>query len=162
MIYLNRLKTSDDSTFDDWRVTVCTQAIQSLSILASCLVYLRPFLDSLETGFIQIDDLRRQQTSGFGYRPGETPRSPRHLKLGSSFSNLKSKLSRSQSRTDDIENIELQDNFGTSLRNLGNIASSDVQQHTWDMHSRSHTLRTTTLTVERDPSLHIPTPAHFA
>ena len=145
MIYLNRIKHSGDLTFDIWPVTLCTQIVQCLSILTSCLVYLRPFLDSLETGFIQVGDLRRQHVPGFGYRPEGGSRSTKVAKLSLSLSNLKSKLSRSQPRDDDVE---FQENAEAVTQNLGDTTTSDAEHHEWDANSRSHILRTTTLTVE--------------
>ena len=145
MVYLNRIEPSDDLTFEVWRVTLCTQIVQCLSILTTCLVYLRPFLDSLETGFIQVGDLRRQQVSGFGYRPEEGSRSGKDSKLGMSFTSLKSKLSRAPPRDEDVE---LQNSAERVLPGSNNTATSDVEQHEWDAHSRSRILRTTTLTVE--------------
>ena len=144
MVYLNRIGPSDDLTFEVWRVTLCTQIVQCLSILTTCLVYLRPFLDSLETGFIQVGDLRRQQVPGFGYRPEEGSRSGRESKLGLSFSSLKSRLSRAQPRDEDVQ---LQ-NSADRVLSGSNTANSDVEHHQWDAHSRSRILRTTTLTVE--------------
>ena len=145
MVYLNRIEPSDDLTFEVWRVTLCTQIVQCLSILTTCLVYLRPFLDSLETGFIQVGDLRRQQVSGFGYRPEEGSRSPKDSKFGMSFTSLKSKLSKAQPRDEDVE---LQNSADRVLPGSNNAANSDVEHHEWDAHSRSRILRTTTLTVE--------------
>ena len=147
MVYLNRIKPSGDLTFEIWPVALCTQIVQCLSILTTCLVYLKPFLDSLETGFIQVGDLRRQRVPGFGYRLGEGSRSTKDVKLGLSFSSLKSKLSRTQPRDEDVE---LQDNARPALQNFGNAANSDAERHEWDAHSRSHILQTTTLTVERE------------
>ena len=146
MIYLNRLKPSGDLTFDIWPVTICMQTVQSLSIVVTCLVYLKPFLDSLETGFIQVGDLRRQNVSGWGYRPEEASSNLKRSILRLSFSSLKLKLSRSQHRNEDIE---LQGNAGADIQDLGNTAPSDAEHHDWDAHSRSHILRTTTLTIER-------------
>ena len=146
MVYLNRLDASDDLTFDVWRVTLCTQIVQCMSILTTCLVYLRPFLDSLETGFIQVGDLRRQQVSGFGYRTEEGSRTGKDSKLGLSFTSLKSRLSRAQPRDEEVELQNSADHVLPSSTN--NTANSDGERHEWDAHSRSRILRTTTLTVE--------------
>ena len=152
MVYLNRLDASDDPTFDIWRVTLCTQIVQCLSILTTCLVYLRPFLDSLETGFIQVGDLRRQHVSGFGYRPEESSRSGKDstTKLGLSFTSLKSRLSRAQQQHRD-EDVELQNSADDVVvpSSTNHTANEDGGHHEeWDAHSRSRILRTTTLTVE--------------
>lgn len=143
IIYLNRTKPSGDLSFDIWPVTLCTQIVQCLSILTTCLVYLKPFLDSLETGFIQVGDLRRQHVPGFGYKPEEGPKGP----SGLSFSSLKSRLSRAQPRNEDIE---LQDQTRADLQNRVDdaAAATDAEHHDWDANSRSHILRTMTLTIE--------------
>lgn len=160
IIYLNRIKPSGDLTFEIWPVTVCTQIVQCLSIVTTCLVYLRPFLDSLETGFIRVGDLRRQHVSGFGYRPEEGPNGPKETKSSFSF---RSKLSRAHSRN---EEIELQNNARADVQNLGNTATVAAEHHDWDTHSRSHILRTTTMSVEEryreNYSVATSPSAHFA
>ena len=60
MIYWARRHDTHDPFLDLWPVTVCTQAIQCLSIVSACLLYLRPFLRLLESGFFNLDDLRRK------------------------------------------------------------------------------------------------------
>lgn len=44
-----------------------TEVVTCASILAICIPNLKPFLDSLESGQIRIDDLRRQGKSSSGY-----------------------------------------------------------------------------------------------
>lgn len=56
-----------DPTLDTWPATICTQIIQCLSISCSCCLYLKPFLDSVESGLIRSDDMRRR---GSDYTPG--------------------------------------------------------------------------------------------
>ena len=43
------------------------QLAQALSIITASTVYLKPFLDSLQSGFLQAGDMRRRQASGFGF-----------------------------------------------------------------------------------------------
>ena len=125
IIFLNRIKPSSDLTFQIWPVTLCVQLVQCLSILATCLVYLRPFLDSLETGFIQVGDLKRQRVPGFGYKPEEGSKGPKKTRSGLSFSSLKLKLSRSQHQNVDIE---LQDNVRAEV-SPGNTANAKAEHH---------------------------------
>ena len=163
LTYLNRIKPSGDLTFEIWPVTLCEQIVQCLSILTTCIVYLKPFLDSLESGFIQVGDLRRRHVPGFGYRPQEGSKSTKEGKSGLSFSSLKSKLSRAQSRNEDIE---LQGGARVEFQNRSTTATVDAGHLDWDAHSRSHILRTTTLTVEgryhEINSLPTSPSAHFA
>ena len=50
---------------------ICTQVIQSLSIISACFLYLKPFLDSVESGFIRNDDVRRRGTDEYyGHNTG--------------------------------------------------------------------------------------------
>ena len=48
-----------DPTLNTWPVTICTQIIQCLSIVCACCLYLKPFLDSLESGLYRSNDRRR-------------------------------------------------------------------------------------------------------
>ena len=142
LIYLNRIENSNDLTFDIWRVTVCIQVIQCLSIIASCLFYMKPFVDSLETGFVQLGDLRRRQVSGFGYSPENRSRNPwRKFSLGS----LKINLSRSRSGNEDTE---LQENVTDGRQRLGNFAIAVTEPCNSGTQSQSQIVRTTTLTVD--------------
>ena len=63
LVFLNRNLTSGDSFFQSWTTTLCTQIIQCLNLFSACVLYLRPLLRSLQSGFLRVDDLRRQ---GFG------------------------------------------------------------------------------------------------
>lgn len=57
--YSNRFLGTSDPTFDMWQPTLITQAVQCLSIVTACVPYLKPFLDSLESGQWRMDDGRR-------------------------------------------------------------------------------------------------------
>lgn len=58
--------SSRDPTFDMWELTIIMMVVQVMSILAICIPNLKPFLDSLESGQIRVDDLRRQGKSSSG------------------------------------------------------------------------------------------------
>lgn len=80
--FLNRSYTTADPTFDMWELTIIMAVITCLSILAICVPNLKPFLDSLESGQIRVDDLRRQGKSSSGgypsyHRNGSGPDSQR-------------------------------------------------------------------------------------
>lgn len=47
-----------------WQAVVATQVVQCLSIVTACVPYLKPFLDSLESGQMRADDLRRRGKTG--------------------------------------------------------------------------------------------------
>ena len=71
LIYLNRTSGVSDATYMLWRVVICDVVVQNMSIITACIPYLKPFIQSLESGMIRTDDLRRRglfDTSG--YDPG--------------------------------------------------------------------------------------------
>lgn len=66
IIHLKWLKIvsgGHDSTFDLWLPTLAVQVIQNLSIITACIPYLKPFLESLETGMLGSEDHRRHRLS---------------------------------------------------------------------------------------------------
>lgn len=67
LVFWNRIPDPTDPTLDTWPATICTQIIQCLSISSACFLYLKPFLDSVESGLIRSDDVRRR---GSDYRSG--------------------------------------------------------------------------------------------
>ena len=76
--------------YDPWIVTICTQTVQCFSIVSACFLYLKPFLDSVESGFIRNDDIRRRGTDDYyGHNTGgsSTSRSAfsirKHANIGS-------------------------------------------------------------------------------
>ncbi|KAH7201341.1 hypothetical protein DER44DRAFT_869959 [Fusarium oxysporum] len=60
-IYLsNKAFSSTDLTFAYWEAAISLQLVQCLSIVTVCVPSFRPLFNSLESGQIRIDDLRRQ------------------------------------------------------------------------------------------------------
>ncbi|CEJ86425.1 hypothetical protein VHEMI04101 [[Torrubiella] hemipterigena] len=49
-----------DPVFELWTVVLCVQIVQAMSIITTCIPALKPFLDSLESGQLRADDMRRQ------------------------------------------------------------------------------------------------------
>jgi len=114
------------------------------------MVYLKPFLDSLETGFIQVGDMRRQNVPGFGFSPVEHgSKNSKETKTALKYHSFKTKLSKLHTQD---EGTELRQMARADLQYLGNSATAGTAPHDWDQHSTSHILRTTTLTVQRDDS----------
>ena len=62
LIYLNRTRhhSPEDLIFAIWPVTLCTQTVQSLSIVTYSALYLKPLFEAFESGFMRSDDLRRK------------------------------------------------------------------------------------------------------
>ncbi|KAF4983787.1 hypothetical protein FZEAL_871 [Fusarium zealandicum] len=74
LYFSNRAFASTDLTFSIWEAAVAIQLVQCLAILTVCVPNFKPFLDSVQSGQIRIDDLRRQGKSSSNgyptYRPG--------------------------------------------------------------------------------------------
>ena len=62
MAYLGGF-TSLNPTRDLWEWTLVTQIIECITILTSCVPYLRPLLESVPSGLYGSDELRRRGTS---------------------------------------------------------------------------------------------------
>ena len=60
--------SSPNPTRDLWRWTLVTQIIECITILTSCVPYLRPLLESIPSGLYGSDEIRRRGTpSELGY-----------------------------------------------------------------------------------------------
>lgn len=72
--FTNTAISSSNHTFSFWEASISIQLVQCLTILTVCIPNFKPFMDSIESGQIRIDDLRRQaQSSGQSYgskKPG--------------------------------------------------------------------------------------------
>ena len=55
--------SGNDLTLKAWPATLCALIVESLSVIAACIPYLEPFLDSLESGMMNNDQLRREGLS---------------------------------------------------------------------------------------------------
>ncbi|KAG9191681.1 hypothetical protein G6011_10415 [Alternaria panax] len=62
MAYLRGF-TSPNPTKDLWKWTLVTQIIECITVLTSCVPYLRPLLESVPSGLYGSDELRRRGTS---------------------------------------------------------------------------------------------------
>jgi hypothetical protein len=148
LVYLNRLEPQSDLLLDIWPVAICAQVAQCLSIVTACTVYLKPFLDALESGFIQIGDLRRQQVEGFGYNPDHaTNKSSKSSKGSKLSSNLKEIVSQRQI---ELRSIERPTAKKTGNNDFGTIAVARPESGNWDGDSQSQILQTRTWTVQED------------
>ncbi|KAH6611946.1 hypothetical protein C7974DRAFT_406639 [Boeremia exigua] len=59
---------SDNPTRDLWKWTLVTQIVECITILTSCIPYLRPLLESIPSGLYGSDEIRRRGTpSELGY-----------------------------------------------------------------------------------------------
>lgn len=59
VVYIRQAIESTDVLYEWWKVVLLTQLIVATSITCSSMQYLKPFLDSIESGLIRADDGRR-------------------------------------------------------------------------------------------------------
>lgn len=83
LVFRNCLHDYSDLIFHLWPVAVCNLIVENLSITTACIPYLKPFIQSLESGMLRTDDLRRR---GLSTAPG----SESNTKQGHQLENLSS------------------------------------------------------------------------
>ncbi|KAI9881206.1 MAG: hypothetical protein M1830_007184 [Pleopsidium flavum] len=140
LVYLNRASDTTDATFDLWPLVLCTQVVQNMSIITACIPYLKPFLESLESGMMRSDDLRRRGIEGInGYSTASSGRFGTN-----SSSKISSKSARNtvkQSR--ELEGIDQSNNNTTTITATGDSHNL----YDWDaesQRSRSKMIKQTT------------------
>lgn len=75
MVFLQKLPRDGDYLLDVTKTLLCKETIQMTSILAATIPFLKPFLISLESGFLRADDEnRRVDTTAYG--TGDAPSKP--------------------------------------------------------------------------------------
>ena len=68
-MFLRREPVTKDLTYRLWTAVLCNQLVQNVGIATSCVPYIKPFFESLESGMIRTDDLRRRGDSpAYGYK----------------------------------------------------------------------------------------------
>ena len=141
LVFLNRIISSPDPVFESWTTTLCTQIIQCLNIFSACVLYLRPLLRSLQSGFLRVDDLRRQ---GFGdYFTGQ---STDHGQINPINENQPRSWHSLVAMNNSVGNRHKTDIIG---------GSQGTEQAAASRSSQSHAIRqTTTIQIEIAPASH--------
>jgi hypothetical protein len=60
LVYFQLETHKHDATLDPWRSAIANQVVQCLSIITTCLPYAKTLMESLESGMMRVDDLRRR------------------------------------------------------------------------------------------------------
>ncbi|KAH6887642.1 hypothetical protein B0T10DRAFT_539011 [Thelonectria olida] len=153
MYYYKRAVDSRNPIFDMWKPTVIVQVIQCMSIMATCIPYLKPFLDSLESGQMNAGDLRGTRSKGSssrsrsGYASAQThthTTQTRTLNTARGIPSVATLASNASHRRQKYEMFDL-DNKYTDRGNknkVGNTATAEGGG-SWDREShKSHTSQT--------------------
>lgn len=140
--FSNKAFTKTDFSFGMWEATIIIQLVQMLAIFTVCIPNLKPFLDSLESGQIRIDDLRRQGKSSSNgypdYKPGYAGyKSAQNSALGSKNRVLESATdvmaSRNSHRSNVHEMVDMPKSRGRGVA----LTTDDRVGSSWD--GQSHT-----------------------
>ncbi|KAF2175456.1 hypothetical protein K469DRAFT_680035 [Zopfia rhizophila CBS 207.26] len=67
-----RALSDPDITFSQWLPTVCNQIVLSLSFATACLSYLKPFMESLESSVIRVENVPGSEEELSGNRTGSS------------------------------------------------------------------------------------------
>ncbi|KAG9250108.1 uncharacterized protein F5Z01DRAFT_695663 [Emericellopsis atlantica] len=70
MYYYKQAVESSNPVFAMWPPTVIVQVIQCMMLLVTCIPFLKPFMDSLESGQMAAGDLRGTRSKGTNSRSG--------------------------------------------------------------------------------------------
>ena len=136
MVLLDGVKHTSDATFDYWPLVITAEVIQCLAIVTACIPYLKPFMESMESGLIRADDLRRRGVHGSS--------------LGNDSGYSKNSKGSKSSKNSNLS-LPLKDRLTSSTKNMrsgnGENASTafavfdrDANQHLsseWDEESRT-------------------------
>lgn len=155
---------SSDITLHLWKWTLCTQIVQCLTIITSCVPYLRPLLEGMQSGMYMSDELRRRGvtaahrgygSNGYNKSGGESSFSSRYTQQQSKKV-LISSANISQSR-------RLGEFGGAAGQTMVEITSpcevhhdSNTVLNAGSQGSHSNIVKTTTMTTSwnRDEPLH--------
>ena len=68
LVYVKSASNSEDHPFDDLQTVLLTQVDMNLSIVFACFIFLKPFMDGLQTGLLasDIQILSLKKSSGNG------------------------------------------------------------------------------------------------
>ncbi|KAK7398530.1 hypothetical protein QQX98_012078 [Neonectria punicea] len=141
---------AEDISFSLWEAAITIQLVQCLAVFTVCVPNLKPFLDSLESGQIRVDDLRRQgqsSSNGYptykqghsGYKSGQNSGLGSRSRTHNAIDPLATNTSHRSQRSDVHEMV----NLGGRSKVQGAALTTDEQKQSWDGQShKSHSSQT--------------------
>ncbi|KAF4463710.1 hypothetical protein FALBO_9475 [Fusarium albosuccineum] len=145
MHFYKRAIESDNPMFDMWKPTVIVQIIQCMSVMATCIPYLKPFLDSLESGQMIAGDLRGASSKGSnsrsrsgGYASGHTSRPRNNTSRG--IMTVTTMASNVSNRRQNYEMMDMDKSGDRRNKSTVTTTKSDPSGGSWD--GQSHTSQT--------------------
>ncbi|KAI9880638.1 MAG: hypothetical protein M1830_001642 [Pleopsidium flavum] len=77
LVFLAQDSGAQDVSFSRWREVLSAELVQNLGIVTACIPYLKPFFESLQSGMMRNDDLKRRcLTSDYGYPSAKSINAP--------------------------------------------------------------------------------------
>uniref|UniRef100_A0A8H7KA19 Rhodopsin domain-containing protein n=1 Tax=Bionectria ochroleuca TaxID=29856 RepID=A0A8H7KA19_BIOOC len=154
MYYFKRIADSPNPLFDMWQPTVIVQVIQCLSIMATCIPYLKPFMDSLNSGQMAAGDYRGTRSKGSNsrsqsaYASARMSRPPRSLRgTGAGITSIATRASHRLQKYEMMDMSANHDRAGGVEENITTVtagnkedASNSPNNRSWD--GQSHTSQT--------------------
>ncbi|KAK7431015.1 hypothetical protein QQZ08_002545 [Neonectria magnoliae] len=145
MYYYKRAIDSKNPLFNMWVPTIILQVIQCMSVMATCIPYLKPFLDSLESGQMIAGDLRgtsskgsnSRSRSGYGYASGHTSR-PRGTTARGGLMSVTTMTSNASHRRQNYEMMDMDKSRDEG--NKATVTAASEPSASWD--GQSHTSQT--------------------
>ncbi|KAF7592272.1 hypothetical protein BBP40_000403 [Aspergillus hancockii] len=126
LVYFGTTADSSDPTNDTWPVVICTQLVQSLSIVTACSPQFKPFLDSLRSTGMRLGGMTSYGHSQKAY--------------GSySVSRARSRVGTVRSNAHELVSIPIQDSHQTTVT----VSSPSLGWDAESQSSQTHIIRET-------------------
>ncbi|OAQ64781.1 hypothetical protein VFPPC_06008 [Pochonia chlamydosporia 170] len=155
IVYSDKSLTTADPTFDMWEWSIIMAVVQCLSILTICIPNLKPFLDSLQSGQIRIDDLRRQgKSSSNGYGSYQRSGNKSGQNSGSNKGGVRSNTgldTTTSQKSKLFELVEIPKHRRGQAGSNGGVLSSQDGNTAWD--GQSHTSQT--ILIQQTKTWHV-------
>lgn len=131
---------STRDTFDMWLPTVIMQAVQCLSITATCVPYLKPFLDSLESGQMRAGEafftsMRTKSASGNSKNKSDQASKSRYGKISKTITSSAGTVSGASDTHKEFELADIANPKGTMATTT--VTAHDKRHGSWDGQSHS-------------------------
>ena len=162
IVYLTKISNTGDLTLEAWPTALCALIEESLSVIAACIPYLKPFLDSLESGMMNNDKLRREGlTELYGHNKSRATCSQeaKETSRQNARANLEDYLELGSVTHDNDKDDGVYTGHGVLPRSIDVYPESHdlglKRNHEWDSESQTSQTKfirkTTTLTMSNTP-----------
>ena len=142
LVYQNRVLGTAHITFMLWPVVLCNQANQNLSIITACVPYLKPLIDSLESGMIRTDDLRRRDITGaYAYGQSKSRSGSGFDKLSNISSRFTKRAGGDASKSKKLSSVDGVTAVGENAITVTAATGGNNTLNDWDVESQKNSSR---------------------